>query len=224
MNSIPIRFPRRTAPSPERRRLSSAQWTITRRISLVMSVIMLIIGVIVYGVMLFAQRADADCTYDFRNLAPFVEAMRNGTEYAMGSRWKGSIERGAMPPLHRLVDKTCDGEDAGERPAEANGAVTFRVNRRDEVVAKVVLRDAGPRRTYNVRLVTRGAEGLLEMTVVKTVSTLRFGPRPHLDAKLNGDPAQLLTLLHLLHGSRTQRFTTLRSFVTAKPRSPAARD
>ncbi|MER8158298.1 HAMP domain-containing sensor histidine kinase [Streptomyces sp. NPDC094472] len=60
MNSIPIRFPRRTAPSPEQRRLSSAQWTITRRISLVMSVIMLIIGVIVYGVMLFAQRADAE--------------------------------------------------------------------------------------------------------------------------------------------------------------------
>ena len=35
---------------------------------------------------------DADCTYDFRKLAPFVEAMRDGTEYAMGSRWKGSIE------------------------------------------------------------------------------------------------------------------------------------
>jgi glycosyltransferase involved in cell wall biosynthesis len=44
---------------------------------------------------------DADCTYDFRKLAPFVAAMRDGTEYAMGSRWKGSIEPGAMPALHR---------------------------------------------------------------------------------------------------------------------------
>ena len=44
---------------------------------------------------------DADCTYDFRELAPFVEAMRNGAEYAMGSRWKGSIEHGAMPGLHQ---------------------------------------------------------------------------------------------------------------------------
>jgi glycosyltransferase involved in cell wall biosynthesis len=44
---------------------------------------------------------DADCTYDFRRLSPFVEAMRGGTEYAMGSRWKGSIERGAMPALHQ---------------------------------------------------------------------------------------------------------------------------
>ena len=44
---------------------------------------------------------DADCTYDFRQLAPFVEAMRDGTEYVMGSRWKGSIEPGAMPALHQ---------------------------------------------------------------------------------------------------------------------------
>ena len=44
---------------------------------------------------------DADCTYDFRALAPFVAAMRSGTEYAMGSRWKGSIEPGAMPILHQ---------------------------------------------------------------------------------------------------------------------------
>ena len=27
--------------------------------------------------------------------------MRGGTEYAMGSRWKGSIEPGAMPALHQ---------------------------------------------------------------------------------------------------------------------------
>jgi glycosyltransferase involved in cell wall biosynthesis len=46
---------------------------------------------------------DADCTYDFRELAPFVQAMRSGTEYAMGSRWKGSIEPGAMPALHQYV-------------------------------------------------------------------------------------------------------------------------
>jgi glycosyltransferase involved in cell wall biosynthesis len=45
---------------------------------------------------------DADCTYDFRKIAPFVAAMRDGTEYAMGSRWKGSIERGAMPALHQF--------------------------------------------------------------------------------------------------------------------------
>src|SRR5262249_26236304 len=44
---------------------------------------------------------DADLTYDFRKLEPFVEQFRRGSEYIMGSRFKGSIEKGAMPPLHR---------------------------------------------------------------------------------------------------------------------------
>jgi hypothetical protein len=44
---------------------------------------------------------DADLTYDFRELAPFVEAFRKGAEFIMGSRFRGSIEKGAMPGLHR---------------------------------------------------------------------------------------------------------------------------
>jgi glycosyltransferase involved in cell wall biosynthesis len=44
---------------------------------------------------------DADCTYDFRNLAPFVDKFREGYEYVMGSRFRGSIEAGAMPALHQ---------------------------------------------------------------------------------------------------------------------------
>lgn len=44
---------------------------------------------------------DADLTYDFRELAPFVAEFRAGAEYVMGSRFRGSIEDGAMPPLHR---------------------------------------------------------------------------------------------------------------------------
>jgi glycosyltransferase involved in cell wall biosynthesis len=44
---------------------------------------------------------DADLTYDFRELAPFVKAFRDGAEFVMGSRFHGSIEKGAMPRLHR---------------------------------------------------------------------------------------------------------------------------
>ena len=44
---------------------------------------------------------DADCTYDFRRIEPFVERFRQGYDYIMGSRFAGSIEAGAMPPLHR---------------------------------------------------------------------------------------------------------------------------
>jgi len=44
---------------------------------------------------------DADCTYDFRDIHSFVEKFRGGCEFVMGSRFKGSIEDGAMPALHR---------------------------------------------------------------------------------------------------------------------------
>ena len=46
---------------------------------------------------------DADCTYDFRSLAPFVEALGRGAEFVMGSRFTGSIEPGSMPALHRYL-------------------------------------------------------------------------------------------------------------------------
>ena len=49
----------------------------------------------------FVIMGDADCTYDFRNIRPFIEAFRSGAEFVMGSRFKGSIEPGAMPALHR---------------------------------------------------------------------------------------------------------------------------
>ena len=46
---------------------------------------------------------DADCTYDFRELNPFVEKFRDGNEFVMGSRCAGTIEPGSMPPLHRYL-------------------------------------------------------------------------------------------------------------------------
>jgi glycosyltransferase involved in cell wall biosynthesis len=49
----------------------------------------------------FVIMGDADCTYDFRHIKPFVEQYRQGAEFVMGSRFKGSIEPGAMPALHR---------------------------------------------------------------------------------------------------------------------------
>jgi glycosyltransferase involved in cell wall biosynthesis len=51
----------------------------------------------------YVVMGDADCTYDFRELACFVDAFRDGYEFVMGSRWAGSIEPGAMPPLHRYL-------------------------------------------------------------------------------------------------------------------------
>src|SRR5437879_3215549 len=51
----------------------------------------------------YVLMGDADCTYDFRELRQFVEKLRQGYDFGMGSRWKGSIEPGSMPPLHRYL-------------------------------------------------------------------------------------------------------------------------
>jgi glycosyltransferase involved in cell wall biosynthesis len=46
---------------------------------------------------------DADCSYDFSALAPFVEKLRAGNDLVMGSRLKGKIMPGAMPWKHRWI-------------------------------------------------------------------------------------------------------------------------
>lgn len=51
----------------------------------------------------YVVMGDCDCTYDFRELLPFVEKFRNGAEFVMGSRFRGFIEPGSMPPLHRYL-------------------------------------------------------------------------------------------------------------------------
>ena len=44
---------------------------------------------------------DCDLTYDFRELEPFITAVRSGYDFVMGTRTRGTIEPGAMPALHR---------------------------------------------------------------------------------------------------------------------------
>lgn len=46
---------------------------------------------------------DADNSYDFSQLTPFVEKLRSGCDLVMGNRFQGGIQPGAMPPLHRYL-------------------------------------------------------------------------------------------------------------------------
>jgi hypothetical protein len=46
---------------------------------------------------------DADASYDFLNLEPFLEKLRAGYDLVMGNRFKGGIAPGAMPFLHRYL-------------------------------------------------------------------------------------------------------------------------
>ena len=44
---------------------------------------------------------DADDSYDFSSIWPFVEKLREGHDLVMGNRFEGGIEPGAMPAMHR---------------------------------------------------------------------------------------------------------------------------
>jgi len=46
---------------------------------------------------------DADDSYDFTALMPFLTQLRQGYDLVMGNRFKGGIKPGAMPPLHRYL-------------------------------------------------------------------------------------------------------------------------
>src|SRR5258705_5777877 len=49
----------------------------------------------------FIVMGDADASYDFGSLEPFVERLRAGDDLVMGNRFKGGIADGAMPFLNR---------------------------------------------------------------------------------------------------------------------------
>jgi hypothetical protein len=61
---------------------------------------------------------DADDSYDFDALEPFVTQLRTGTDVVMGNRFKGGIGPGAMPFLHRYL---------GNPGLTAVGRLLFRV-------------------------------------------------------------------------------------------------
>ena len=51
----------------------------------------------------FLVMGDADLSYDFREAPRLLELLRAGADLAMGSRFLGRIEAGAMPWLHRYL-------------------------------------------------------------------------------------------------------------------------
>lgn len=71
---------------------------------------------------------------------------------------------------------------------------------------------------------TRGAEGLLGMTIVKTVSERRGRLRPHLATATANDMARFAAMTALLHGDWRTRWTALQGIIApsrhAPPRQP----
>ena len=46
---------------------------------------------------------DADDSYNFSELSPFIQKLREGYDLVMGNRFEGTIKPGAMPALHKYV-------------------------------------------------------------------------------------------------------------------------
>jgi glycosyltransferase involved in cell wall biosynthesis len=51
----------------------------------------------------YVAMGDADGSYDFSSLGPFLAALDEGADLVMGDRFAGGIQEGAMPPLHRYL-------------------------------------------------------------------------------------------------------------------------
>ncbi len=51
----------------------------------------------------FVVMGDADDSYDFGEIGPFIDRLREGDDLVVGNRFAGGIEPGAMPWLHRWL-------------------------------------------------------------------------------------------------------------------------
>jgi glycosyltransferase involved in cell wall biosynthesis len=51
----------------------------------------------------FIVIGDGDDSYNFLEIGPFVEAWKSGAGFVLGNRFKGGIDPGAMPFLHRYL-------------------------------------------------------------------------------------------------------------------------
>jgi Glycosyl transferase family 2 len=60
-----------------------------------------LIGGIVAARGRYVIMGDADDSYDFTALMPYLDRLRAGADLVMGNRFQGGIEPGAMPALHR---------------------------------------------------------------------------------------------------------------------------
>src|SRR5882762_10355162 len=105
---------------------------------------------------------DADDSYDFSALGPFIEQLRAGFDLVMGNRFIGGIKPGAMPPLHRYL---------GNPLLTFIGRLFFRSPIRDFHCG---LRGFSKEAFLKLDLQTTGMEFASEMVVKATLQHLRL--------------------------------------------------
>lgn len=114
----------------------------------------------------YVMMGDADDSYDFQHLTPFLEQLRAGYELVMGNRFKGKIQPGAMPALHRYL---------GNPVLTGLGKLFFRSASGDfHCGLRAFRKDAIAR----LQLQTTGMEFASEMVVKATLLRLRVTEVP----------------------------------------------
>jgi len=109
---------------------------------------------------------DADDSYDFHNLTPFLEKLRQGYDLVMGNRFRGGIKKGAMPPLHRYL---------GNPVLTAIGRLFFHSPCRDFHCG---LRGFNRESILSLQLRTTGMEFASEMVIKATLLGLKITEVP----------------------------------------------
>lgn len=114
----------------------------------------------------FIIMGDADDSYDFSALMPYVERLREGAELVMGNRFKGGIAKGAMPFLHKYL---------GNPVLSFLGRLFFKAPIRDFHCG---LRGFNRQSIRGLNLVTPGMEFASEMVVKSALAGLRIEEVP----------------------------------------------
>ncbi len=109
---------------------------------------------------------DADNSYDFYPLEEFVEKLREGHDLVMGNRFKGGIEKGAMPFLHRYI---------GNPVLSFIGRLFFKSAIKDFHCG---LRGFSRERILELGLTTSGMEFASEMVVKATILEYKMAEVP----------------------------------------------
>jgi glycosyltransferase involved in cell wall biosynthesis len=114
----------------------------------------------------FIIMGDADDSYDFTAIAPFVAKLREGYDLVMGNRFKGEIRPGSMPILHRYL---------GNPVLTGIGRLFFRSPCGDFHCG---LRGFGKEAVLKMDLGTTGMEFASEMVVKASLFNMRIAEVP----------------------------------------------
>lgn len=109
---------------------------------------------------------DADDSYDFSNLMPFLQKLREGYDLVMGNRFAGGIEEGAMPWSHRYI---------GNPVLSFIGRLFFKSNIKDFHCG---LRGYNCESIKKLNLKTTGMEYASEMVVKAELNHLKIAEVP----------------------------------------------